>query len=291
MMKNNKTSVRTSQRQRTQPKKKPTHSPPDGEHGLTIVGIGASAGGLKALRSFFEALPETTGMAFVVITHLHPEHESVMADILQADTKMHVSQVTRKVDVEPDHVYVIPPNHQILMTDHKVDVKEYDEPRGLRSPVDHFFRSLAKAQHNIVGIILSGTGSDGSVGIKAIKEEGGLLMVQSPEEAEYDGMPRAAIDTGIIDVVLPVSELAGTLMKYAKHPGTLPRDPDDLTQQQQETMQRILANVNARTGHDFRQYKHTTVLRRIQRRMQIGGYETIEEYQTYMRQNNDEASA
>jgi two-component system, chemotaxis family, CheB/CheR fusion protein len=144
MMKNEKKSSRTSQRQRTQPKKKPIHSPPDGKHGLIIVGIGASAGGLKALRSFFEALPETTGMAFVVITHLHPEHESVMADILQADTKMMVSQVTRKVDVEPDHVYVIPPNHQILMTDHKVDVKEYDEPRGLRSPVDHFFRSLAK---------------------------------------------------------------------------------------------------------------------------------------------------
>ena len=258
---------------------------------MTIVGIGASAGGLKALRSFFEALPETTGMAFVVIMHLHPEHESVLADILQADTKMQVSQVTRMVDVEPDHVYVIPPNHEILMADHKLDVKEYDEPRGLRSPVDRFFRSLAKAHNNIVGIILSGTGSDGSVGIKAIKEEGGLLMVQSPEEAEYDGMPRAAIDTGIVDVVLPVSELADTLMKYAKRPGTLPRDPEDLTHQQQETMQRILAHVNTRTGHDFRQYKHTTILRRIQRRMQLGGYETLEEYQSYMRQNNDEASA
>src|SRR5689334_8865355 len=152
MMKNNKKSLPTPDRQRTQPKKKSNHSPPNGEHGLTIVGIGASAGGLKALRSFFEALPETTGMAFVVITHLHPEYESVMADILQGNTKMRVSQVTRKVDVEPDHVYVIPPNHQILMADHKVDVKEYDETRGLRSPVDHFFRSLAKVDHNIVGI-------------------------------------------------------------------------------------------------------------------------------------------
>ena len=134
MMKNSKKSLRTPDKQRTQPTKKSNHSPPDGEHGLTIVGIGASAGGLKALRSFFEALPATTGMAFVVITHLHPEHESMMADILQGDTKMQVSQVTRKVDVEPDHVYVIPPNHQILMADHKVDVKEYDEPRGPRSP-------------------------------------------------------------------------------------------------------------------------------------------------------------
>ena len=290
-MNNKKQSLRKSQPQRTQSQKKIDNLHPNKEHELTIVGIGASAGGLKALRSFFEALPETTGMAFVVITHLHPEHESVMADILQGNTKMHVSQVTRMVDVEPDHVYVIPPNHQILMADHKVDVKEYDEPRGLRSPVDHFFRSLAKVGHNMVGIILSGTGSDGAVGIKSIKEEGGLLMVQSPEEAEYDGMPRAAIDTGIVDVVLPVSELAVTLMKYAQHPGTLPQDPDQLTYQQQETMQRILAQVNARTGHDFRQYKQATVLRRIQRRMQLSGYETLEEYQAYMRQNGNEASA
>ena len=280
-----------SKRQRTQTKKKSTHSPPNGEQGLTIVGIGASAGGLKALRSFFAALPETTGMAFVVITHLHPEHESVLADILQGDTKMQVSQVTRKVDVEPDHVYVIPPNHQILMADHKLDVKEFDEPRGLRSPVDHFFRSLAKAHHDIVGIILSGTGTDGSVGIKAIKEEGGLLMVQSPEEAEFDGMPRAAIETGIVDAVLPVSELADTLMQYAQHQSLLPQDPDQLTSQQEETMQRILAHVNARTGHDFRQYKPTTVLRRLQRRMQLSGNETLEGYQTYMQQNSHEAAA
>jgi two-component system CheB/CheR fusion protein len=129
------------------------------------------------------------------------------------------------------------------------------------------------------------------VGIKAIKEEGRLLMVQLPEEAEYDGMPRSAIDTGIIDVVLPVGELADTLMKYAKHPDTLPRDPEHLTSQQQETMQRIRAHGNARTGHHFRQYKCTTILRRIQRRMQLSGYETLEEYQIYMRQNSNEATA
>jgi two-component system CheB/CheR fusion protein len=199
--------------------------------------------------------------------------------------------VTSKLNVEPDHVDVIPPNHHILMADHKLDVQEFSEPRGLRSPVDHFFRSLAMAHHEIVGIILSGSGTDGAVGIKAIKEEGGLLMVQSPEEAEYDGMPRAAIATGIIDVILPVSELASTLMRYAQHPGVLPRDPDHLTPQQQETMQRILAQVNARTGYDFRQYKRTTVLRRIQRRMQLNGQETLEEYQSYMRQNSNEATA
>ena len=290
-MKNKNQSSRTSDPQRSQRKKKTVNSPPNRETGLTIVGIGASAGGLKALRSFFKALPDTTGMAFVVITHLHPEHESHLADILQGDTKMRVSQVTSKVDVKPDHVYVIPPNHQILMTDHQLDVQEFDEPRGLRTPVDHFFRSLAKAHHEIVGIILSGGGTDGSVGIKAIKEEGGLLMAQSPEEAEYDGMPRAAIATGIIDAVLPVSELAATLIKYARHPSVLPHDPDDLSAHQLETMQGILANVNARTGHDFRRYKRGTILRRIQRRMQLSGHESLEEYQNYMRQNSNEATA
>jgi two-component system CheB/CheR fusion protein len=290
-MKNRNQSPRISKQQNTQRTKKPANSQPHREDGLTIVGIGASAGGLKALRSFFKALPDSTGMAFVVITHLHPEHDSMLADILQGDTKMQVSQVISKVDVEPDHVYVIPPNHDILMADHKLDVQEFDEPRGVRSPVDHFFRSLANAHHEIVGIILSGSGTDGAVGIKAIKEEGGLLMVQSPEEAEYDGMPRAAIATGIIDVVLPVSELASTLLKYVHHLGDLPQDPDLLTRQQQETMQRILANVNARTGYDFRPYKPTTILRRIQRRMQLGGYETLEEYQSYMRQNSNEATA
>ena len=290
-MKNKKQSPLTSDPQRSQQEKKLANSSPHRENGLTIVGIGASAGGLKALRSFFEALPDTTGMAFVVITHLHPEHESHLADILQSDTKMQVSQVIRKVDVEPDHVYVIPPNHQILMADHQLDVQEFAEPRGLRTPIDHFFRSLAKAHPEIVGIILSGSGTDGSVGIKAIKEEGGLLMTQLPEEAEYDGMPRAAIATGIVDAVLPVSELATTLMKYEQNPSVLPRDPDDLTPQQQGTIQSILAHVNARTGHDFRQYKHGTILRRIQRRMQLSGYETLEEYQAHMHQNRNEATA
>ena len=288
-MKNKNQPPRTSKSHRT--KQKSTSSSSPREVGVTVVGIGASAGGLKALRSFFEALPDTTGMAFVVITHLHPEHESHLADILQGDTKMRVRQVTSKVKVEPDNVYVIPPNRHILMADHQLDVREFDEPRGLRAPVDHFFRSLAKSHHEIVGIVLSGTGTDGSVGIKAIKEEGGLLMAQSPEDAEYDGMPRAAIATGIVDVVLPVNELAGTLMKYAQRPNVWPRDPDDLSPQQQETMQRILGHVKARTGHDFSRYKHATLLRRIQRRMQLSGHETLEEYQNYMRRNTNEATA
>jgi two-component system CheB/CheR fusion protein len=258
---------------------------------LAVVGIGASAGGLKALQVFFESLPDNTGMAFVVITHLHPEHESHLAEILQNSTRMPVTQVSGLVPLEGNHVYVIPPNRRLVMADSQLDVTEFNEPRGQRSPIDYFFRSLAKAHPNSVGIILSGGGTDGSVGVKAIKEVGGLLMVQHPDEAEYDSMPRASIATGLADVVLPVRELAQKLVDYVQIQPELPNDPDKLNQRQLEIVRRILAHVHARTGHDFSQYKRSTVFRRIQRRMQINGLSTLEAYLDYLRQNVTEATA
>ncbi|HLO30913.1 MAG TPA: chemotaxis protein CheB, partial [Anaerolineales bacterium] len=272
--KNNKVNLRSSQ-----------------NHELPIVGIGASAGGLKALQAFFEALPGDTGMAYVVITHLHPEHESHLAELLQSRTEMPVSQVNGLTIVEPNHVYVIPPNRRLVMADSTIDLAEFDEPRGQRAPIDYFFRSLAHGHHNCVGIILSGGGTDGAVGVKAIKEEGGLLMVQHPDEAEYNSMPHAAIATGLADVVLPVRELAQKLVKYIRQRPALPLDPGDLDQGQLEAIRRILAHVHARTGHDFSQYKRSTLLRRIQRRMQIHGLSTLEAYLDYLRQNTTEASA
>src|SRR5687768_14058566 len=227
---------------------------------MPVVGIGASAGGLQALQAFFEALPSDTGMAYVVITHLHPEHESHLAELLQTRTDMPVRQVTSAMPVEKDHVYVIPPNRSLLMENGSVDTAEFTEPRGQRAPVDHFFRSLARGHPNAVGIILSGGGTDGAVGVKAIKEEGGLLMVQHPEEAEHDGMPTAAIATGLADVVLPVRELAQKLVEYARQRPTLPLDPDQLEEGQRETIRRIIAQVHARTGHDFGNYKRSTLL-------------------------------
>ncbi|MFT3891488.1 MAG: CheR family methyltransferase [Anaerolineales bacterium] len=286
-----KSTKKTPRTKPQQQKKKPEAPVLPQEQPLTVVGIGASAGGLKALQAFFEALPDKPGLAFVVITHLHPEYESHLPEILQNYTEMKVEQITRKVPVEADHVYVIPPDRRLLIADHKLDVRKFDEPRGLRTPVDLFFRSLADAHASTVGIILSGSGTDGAVGIKSIKEKGGLLMCQQPEEAEYDGMPRAAIATGIVDAVMPVKELAETLVKYAQRPAPLPRDPEDLTPQQQEALQRILAHVHARTGHDFSQYKRTTVLRRVQRRMQLSGFDTLEAYLDYMRHNVNEANA
>ncbi|HKY54147.1 MAG TPA: chemotaxis protein CheB [Anaerolineales bacterium] len=256
---------------------------------LIIAGIGASAGGLPALQAFFSALPNETGVAYVVVTHLHPEHESHMAELIQSHTQMKVEQVTKRTDIEPNRVYVIPPNKNIIVTDAHLDISDFDEPRGHRTPIDQFFRTLAKQKHHSIAIILSGGGTDGAVGIKDIKEEGGLLMVQHPDQAEYDSMPIAAINTGLADVVLPVEELAQKLADYVQQIPEVPEDAEHLSEQDQETIQRILAQVHARTGHDFSQYKRSTLLRRIQRRMQLNGFGTLDTYLNYLRSNATEA--
>lgn len=258
---------------------------------VTVVGVGASAGGLKALQAFFEALPGNTGMAYVVITHLHPEHESHMAELLQRHTHMPVRQVDGLLHLERDHIYVIPPNRGLVMEDSQIDLTEFKEPRGQRAPIDYFFRSLARGHPNSVGIILSGGGTDGAVGVKAIKEVGGLLMVQHPDEAEYNSMPNAAIATGLADVVLPVKELAEKLVELTRFSPLLPLDAEELTEKQQGLIRRIISYVHARIGHDFSQYKRSTLLRRIQRRMQIRGLSTLETYLQHLRQTPIEASA
>lgn len=263
----------------------------DQSSGLIVVGIGASAGGLQALQALFDALPDDSGMAFVVVTHMDPERESLLPELLQTHTAMPVRQVHGLVEVRADNVYVVPPNRHIHMTDTHLDVAEFDEPRGRRAPIDHFFRSLAKAHRNAIAIILSGGGTDGAVGVKSIKEQGGLLLVQDPQEAEHDSMPRAAIATGLADVVLPVRQLAEKLIAYRRNGVTVPLDPEALSTEQQQAVYRILTQVHLRTGHDFSQYKRSTILRRIQRRMQLHGYATLERYLGYLRQDTSEAHA
>ena len=266
--------------------------PENRDRGLTVVGIGASAGGLEALRAFFRALPADTGMAFVVITHLHPEHESHLAELLQKQTTMPAMQVTERTQIETNHVYVIPPNRSILMTNTHLDTKEFEQPHGQRTPIDQFFRSMAASGHSDpVAIILSGGGTDGSVGVKDVKEVGGLIMVQQPEDAEYESMPRATIGTGLVDVVLPAHRLAEKLADYIQHRPQLPHDPGQLSETEAEILQRILAQVQARTGHDFSQYKRSTILRRVERRMQLNGFDALEAYLAYLRGNPDEAQA
>jgi two-component system, chemotaxis family, CheB/CheR fusion protein len=281
---------KTTKKLNTLEAKKPAE-PTNRTQGLTVVGIGASAGGLSALNSFFDALSPDTGMAFVVITHLHPTYESHLAEILQQHTQMPTRQVSRRIKVEADHVYVIPPNRSIILTDTHLETAEFTEPRGKRTPIDYFFRSLASEERESIAVILSGGGTDGSVGLKDVKELGGMIMVQDPNEAEYNSMPLAAINTGLADVVQPAGHLAEKLVEYAQHRPQLPHDPGQLTEEEAETFQHILAQVHARTGQDFNHYKLSTILRRVERRMQLNGMTTLAAYLKFLRQNANEAQS
>ena len=263
---------------------------------VTVIGIGASAGGLTALRAFFSALPPDTGMCFVVVVHLSPEHESILAPLLQPYTTMPVIQITEQVQMEPDQVYVIPPAKQLIVTDNTLDLIELASPGRTATrmmQIDAFFRSLAENHGDGGAIILSGSGSDGAVGIQAIKEHGGLLLVQDPNEAEYDGMPRSAIATGLVDVVAPVAELATQLVAAKQMSATiqLPTDGETLSETAQQTLNQILAQLRVRTGHDFGGYKQPTLLRRLARRMQLTHITTLTAYLHRLRQDGAEAEA
>jgi two-component system, chemotaxis family, CheB/CheR fusion protein len=181
-----------------------------------IVGIGASVGGVHALQAFFEALPGTTGAAFVVVVHLDPQSHSELSNILAARTRMPVVQVAATERLEANHVYVIAPARQLHISDREISAAEFDEPRGQRAPIDLFFRSLAEQHGDGFAIILTGAGADGAIGVRAVKESGGIILVQDPGEAEYPSIPRAAIATGIADFVLPVRELAARLIELSR---------------------------------------------------------------------------
>lgn len=200
-----------------------------GDLPFPVVGLGASAGGLVALKKFLEQMPKKTGLAFVVILHLSPKHESVADKVLQGSTRMPVIQVKEPTPLEPDHVYVISPNQDLQMSDGHLRVTEAKRPRGHHVAIDLFFRTLADThQDKAVGIVLSGTGADGAVGIARIKEQGGVTFVQSPDDAEYDDMPRAAIASAQIDFVLPVAEIPDKLIEWWKNAREiqLPEPPD-----------------------------------------------------------------
>jgi two-component system, chemotaxis family, CheB/CheR fusion protein len=254
-----------------------------------IVGIGASAGGIQALQTLFAALPEDTGAAFVVVVHLDPQHRSEMQAILAARTKMPVMQVGAHSRLRANHVYVIPPDRRLQLVDHEVSAREFDEPRGRRSPIDLFFRSLADHLGDGFAVILSGSGSDGAIGVRAVKEAGGIILVQDPNEAEYASMPRSAIATGVADFVLPVRDIGRRLTELIRIKETVAAP--DIRNFDEELLRRILAHVRVRTGHDFSKYKRATVLRRIARRMQVVRADDLKEYCDVMRDNADEAQA
>src|SRR5262252_9157782 len=221
-----------------------------------IVTVGASAGGVVALQRFFEALPEQTGAAFVVVVHLDPQRRSELPRILAGRTRMPVIQVNKTEKLQADHVYVIPPDRRVQLIDHEISPTEFEEPRGKRAPIDGFFRSAAERVGDGIAIILSGGGSDGAIGVRAVKEAGGIIMVQDPQEAEYTSMPRSAIGSGVADFVLPVRELAARVVDVIriKRTSKQPEEPEI----DEELLRRILAHLRVRTGHDFSKYKRST---------------------------------
>ncbi|MCA9838306.1 MAG: PAS domain-containing protein, partial [Trueperaceae bacterium] len=258
-----------------------------------VVGIGASAGGLKAFEAFFKHLPENPGMAFVLIQHLDPNHRSELSELLQNHTRLPVRQVEETTEVEPDHVYVIPPNKRLSIENKLLKLSERDKQRGSQAVIDLFFRALASdLGEQAVCIVLSGTGTDGTQGLKAIKEAGGITFAQSENDAEYSGMPRSAEKTGLVDFVLPAAEIGTRLVEVKDHAAnlSLPEDETKLPQDDNEVLQRIMTQLHSRTGHDFSNYKKTTVLRRIRRRMQVQKYSQLADYLSYLRTDEGEAT-
>ncbi len=260
-----------------------------------IVGIGASAGGLTAFEAFFSAMPADTdpGMAFVLVQHLAPDHKSILADLVRRYTRMQVFEVEDGMVVRPNCAYIIPPNRDMAFLGNALQLLEPSAPRGQRLPIDFFFRSLAQDQHErAIGIVLSGTGSDGTLGVRAIKGEGGMVMAQNPASTEYDGMPRSAIATGLVDYELPPAEMPAQLIAYVAHAfGRPPRTVAGLPPQADNALKKIFVLLRAQTSHDFSQYKPSTINRRIERRMAIHQIETMAGYVKYMQQTPAEVEA
>ncbi|HSV99294.1 MAG TPA: chemotaxis protein CheB [Sedimentisphaerales bacterium] len=254
-----------------------------------IVGIGASAGGLEALERFLGHVPARSGMAFVVVQHLDPTHKGIMAELLQRVTGMKVAQVKDRTRVRPDCVYVIPPNKDMSILRGVLHLLEPAAPRGLRLPIDFFLRSLAQdQQEQSVGVILSGMGSDGTLGLRAIKEKAGVVLVQEPATAKFDAMPRSVIDAGLADIVASVDELPGKIIAYLQRTPLIARPetaPEDKTQ---SAVDKVVILLRAHTGHDFSFYKRNTLYRRIERRMGIHQIDKMAAYVRYLQENSQE---
>ncbi len=259
-----------------------------------IVGLGASAGGLKALKTFFENVPEKTGITYVVILHLSPDHDSRLAEVLMHSTTMNVIRVKEKTAALPDHVYVIPPDCHLIMEDDHIAISQNLSIEDRRAPVDIFFRTLAESHGPAaVCVVLSGTGANGSMGLKRIKEKGGAAFVQNPAEAEYSEMPRHSIATELADEILPVAEIPKKIIAYREGLATIiiPESAEDTAEEQRKALSEIFRQLRLRTGHDFTNYKRPTLLRRIERRMNIRNIFLLPDYALFLQTHPEECSA
>ena len=254
-----------------------------------IVGVGASAGGLEALEHFLSGVPENSGMAFVIVQHLDPTHQGVLVELLQRGTKMKVGQVKDRTKVQPNCVYVIPPDKDMSILRGSLHLFPPISPRGLRLPIDFFFRSLAADRgEKSVGVILSGMGSDGTLGLRAIKEAAGVVLVQHPASAKFDGMPKSAIDAGLADFVAPAKDLASKLIGYARNAALLTKAAPVLKSKALGGLDKAVILLRAHTGHDFSQYKKSTLYRRVERRMGIHQISKITHYVRFLQENPQE---
>lgn len=268
---------------------------PPPKDGFPIVGIGASAGGLEAFSELLSHLPVDPTMAFVLVQHLDPKHPSILTDILSRTTAMPVVEVTQAMRVEPGHVYVMPPNTRMTIVGGLLNLAPRSDDRGLHMPIDHFLRSLAEdVGIRAIGVILSGSASDGALGLKAIKAEGGITFAEAPQSARFDGMPRSAVASGAVDFVLPPKAIAHELGRIGRHPylghtgaasspESLAADPEGLDQ--------ILRMLRQKSGVDFTQYRQTTIRRRIARRMMVHGVDTLDNYSRYLQAHPSQVQA
>ncbi|MBI5585847.1 MAG: chemotaxis protein CheB, partial [Deltaproteobacteria bacterium] len=259
------------------------------EEPLFIVGIGGSAGSLEALEQFFSKLPAKSGLGFVIVTHLDPTHKGIMPELLQRLTPMIVHQAQDDMKVEADTVYVIPPNKDLAILNGVLQLMEPSAPRGLRLPIDFFFRHLAlDRKEKSIGIILSGMGTDGTLGLRAIKEQNGLAMVQDPQTAKYDGMPRSVLETGLADFVAPSDKLPEKLLGYAGHFLKISADQPAIEKKVQTALQKVLILLRSKTGNDFNLYKKNTILRRLDRRLSVHQISDLSHYLGYLQKNPQE---
>jgi two-component system CheB/CheR fusion protein len=258
-----------------------------------VVALGGSAGSLAAFEQFFLHMPPDSGMAFVVVSHLAPDQDSELAQVLQHFTRMPVREATDGLRVRPDHVYVIPPNRDMSILHGMLLLFAPTQPPGRRLPIDFFFQSLAKdARERAVCVVCSGLGTDGTLGLKMVMENFGMVMVQAPETAEFDSMPRSALATEFVDYVLPAEALPAKLHEYVRHPASRPRREEaESAARPAHALQKIFHLIRAQTGHDFSFYKRNTVFRRIERRMNSHQIREFSHYVRYLQENPPEVEA
>ena len=270
-------------------------TPPVQEGGTTIVAIGASAGGIEAFTELMNYLPVDTGMSFVLVQHLDPKHHSILTELLARKTAMSVTEVSEGMHIEPNHVYVIPPNASMSISDHTLHLGPREESRGLHMSVDHFMRSLAEQEGNrAIGVILSGSGSDGTLGMAEIQAHGGVTFAQDAASAKYDGMPRSAAAAGSVDYVLPPKGIAKELTRISRHPylaRKILHTTPEVAAPSGNGLNTIFQVLRKATGVDFTHYRQSTILRRVQRRMVVHKIDKIEEYAKFVQSKPAEVQA